>query len=404
MDTQNLVTKLKNERDYLLSQTYVPRTAGEKLEAALNSDLIKVITGPRRAGKSTVAIQILKQFPDFLYINFDSQDVIKIEDKYSFITSISSNYTNGKRLLLDEIQNVPQFELLVSELQRNGFNIVMTGSNANLLSRELSTHLTGRFVQIEVLPFSFTEAKGLLPDLTLLDYLRLGGFPEQLKTQGKVETYLPTLFESIILKDIVTRYELRNTLDLLNLSTYLLNTPSQPTNFTRLRDKLGMNSTNTTIDYYGYLEEAYLIHKLPLFSWRDSEVIRSDFKTYLVDTGLFTTNSSKFEQNLGHLFENAVFTHLLRQGHRPQIELFQLRNSNSTEVDFYVRGEEKILIQACLSVKDNGTREREFAAISESKVDYNSAYVVVLDPTEAQFSTEKVKVISFEDWVKEMQP
>lgn len=390
--------QLKQERDFLLSQPYIQREAEQDLEKTISSHLIKVITGPRRAGKSTMGLHALKKYNDFVYINFDTRAILETENIYDFIIQLSKEFANSKIMFLDEIQNIKDFELIVSQLNRNGFHIIMTGSNANLLSQELATHLTGRYIHIKVLPFNYQEAKQLRPQLTYLEYLKIGGFPEQLKLAGTAENYLQTLFESIILKDIVARYSIRKTYDLLKLATYLINTPSQNSNYTRIKNKLNMNSTNTLIDFYSYLSEAYLIYNLKTYSYKSSEMIKSDFKTYIIDTGMFTAHSVKFEEHIGHLFENSIFIDLIRKKYQPNRDLFQVANHNKTHVDFYLHKNKKTLIQACISVRDNTTRQREFNAILQSSVEYEEAYVIVLNKEESLYSNEQIQVIGIEDW------
>jgi predicted AAA+ superfamily ATPase len=148
----------KLERDRLLSGIYVPREGLPAAQQAMDNDLIKVIIGPRRAGKSVFSIQ-MHQGIDFAYLNFDDERLLNVTDYDEIIKSIRQVYGETRYLLFDEIQNLKNWELFINRLQRNGFRIVITGSNAYLLSRELSTHLTGRFLQYQVLPFSFKEFK-----------------------------------------------------------------------------------------------------------------------------------------------------------------------------------------------------------------------------------------------------
>jgi uncharacterized protein len=400
MDKENIIKNLKSERDFLLKQKYIPRTIQQNLENAVGSDLIKVITGPRRAGKSMLGIQILKNTPDFFYINFDSVEIADIEDKFNFIKENQQYFKNGKTLFLDEIQNIGKFELLVNQLKRNGYNIIMTGSNANLLSQELATHLTGRYVQFEVLPFSYREARLFLPKLSYLEYLKYGGFPEQLKNIGKLNDYISTLVESVIVKDIIVRFNLRNTDDLLKLSDYLINTPAQESTYNKIKNKLNLSSTNTVIDYYSYLSQAYLINKLGVYSPKQSELIKSAFKSYIIDTGVFINNPSKFISNLGYLFENAIFNELLKLGYLPQKDLFQLKNKDKTAVDFYIKTQtEEYLIQTSLSLKDNETREREFYALNKAETygKKNKKIVLVLKKGEELFSIDGITVLAAED-------
>lgn len=397
---EEIIRNLKEERDFLIQQKFYRRDKTKELDKNIDSNLIKVITGPRRAGKSTLVIQTLSKYEDFFYLNFDSQEVLNIPNKFQFIKSNAKKFKNGKIVFIDEVQNLEGFELLVNQLQRNGFNVFITGSNANLLSRELTTHLTGRFLKTEVLPFSYSEALQVNPNMTIRDYMRIGGFPEQLISNGEISGYIEALFESIILKDIVNRYSLRNTNDLLNLARYLATTPTQISNFTKLKNKLNIGSTNTVIDYYGYLQEAFLINPLKYFSFKSSEVIRSDFKSYLIDTGIATTNMVRFESNLGYLFENIVFLELLRKGYRPDENLFIVKNDKGEECDFFINSNKKILIQSSLSVLDNDTKNREFNGILNSVIGFDESYVVVEDNNENKLSTDKINVLGFAEWSK----
>lgn len=400
MNNLNIIKNLKSERDYLLSQKYVKRTFQHKFNKVLDSELTKVIIGPRRAGKSTLGIVALKNIPDFFYINFDTIEIANIEDKFAFIQENHTYFKNGKTLLLDEIQNVNNFELLLNQLKRNGYNLIITGSNANLLSRELATHLTGRYIQFEVLPFSYREAKLIVKDLCFSDYLKYGGFPKQLKNIDKLDNYISLLFESILVKDIIARYNLRNTFDLLKLSNYIINTPAQESTYTKFKNKLGLSSTNTVIDYYDYLSQAYLINKLNNYSPKQSEVIKSAFKSYVIDTGVFIDNPNKFNSNLGYLFENAIFNELLKAGFKPQKNLFLLKNKDRSEVDFYIKTDEKeYLIQTSISLKDNSTRNREFYALNNAETFGKdvSKMIIVLDKEEESFSTSDIKIIGAEN-------
>ena len=166
---KNIVLGHRLERDELLRQKFVPREGVEYARKNLENSLIKVIVGPRRAGKSVFALQILEGV-DFAYLNFDDERLIGLSDYDEILKAIIQVYGDTRYFLFDEIQNLDKWELLVNRLQRRGFNMVLTGSNSRLLSRELSSHLTGRYIQFRVLPFSFAEflkAKDFILDETL---------------------------------------------------------------------------------------------------------------------------------------------------------------------------------------------------------------------------------------------
>jgi uncharacterized protein len=154
---KNIIIQQKEERDLLLSLKYINRLKEDAIADYLNTGLIKLITGPRRAGKSVLALQLLKN-KKFAYLNFDDDLLLKNFDENAVIQTLNEVYSGYGYILLDEIQNLPNWELWVNKLYRRGANIVLTGSNSKLLSHELASALTGRFVQIAVFPFSFTEA------------------------------------------------------------------------------------------------------------------------------------------------------------------------------------------------------------------------------------------------------
>jgi len=221
---KEIVLSQKVERDELLGGRYVPREGLKNARENLQNNLIKVIIGPRRAGKSVFSIQMLEGV-NFAYLNFDDERLISSSDYDEILKAIRQVYGESKIILFDEIQNLPNWELFVNRLHRRGFNIIITGSNAYLLSRELSTHLTGRYVQFRIFPFSFSEflrAKEFVMDESLelkerqglllghLDhYLEKGGYPEIVVKGVDTKNYLTTLFESILFKDIVKRYGVR---------------------------------------------------------------------------------------------------------------------------------------------------------------------------------------------------
>jgi len=221
---KNALIGQKAERDALLKGNYVPREGVLSAKAALANTLIKVIMGPRRAGKSIFAIQMLKGV-DFAYVNFDDERLADTDDFDELLKSIIEVYGETGYLLFDEIQNVKGWELFVNRLHRRGKNLIVTGSNSKLLSRELATHLTGRYIPFQVLPFSFPEfllarnfdlddtlnlkeRQGLLLR-NLSDYLSTGGYPEVVTGNLDGKHYLATLFDSILFKDIVKRYNVR---------------------------------------------------------------------------------------------------------------------------------------------------------------------------------------------------
>jgi predicted AAA+ superfamily ATPase len=276
---RSVVLQQREERDALLRKVYQKRILIDHVEQYLASDLIKLITGPRRAGKSVFALQLLGS-NDFAYLNFDDELLLSSFDENAIIQALQEVYPQFHFLLLDEIQNLPHWEIWVGKLYRRGINLVITGSNARLLSGEMATMLTGRYLQIEVLPFGLKEVLNFrqvvqsvetpVQKANLLlqveDYMVYGGFPETLALRSITRNYLSTLFDSVLLKDITKRYKVRNSNELYNLANYLLSNYGNLFSLTQLVDDLNLGSKSTAQKFCLYLEETYLFFYLPRFN------------------------------------------------------------------------------------------------------------------------------------------
>ncbi|MEW6619093.1 MAG: ATP-binding protein [bacterium] len=417
--TKEIVLQHKLEKERLLSKDYIER---EKLDFGrkyLDSSLIKIVTGPRRAGKSVFSLLLLKD-KDFAYINFDDEAILKIKDYDEILKSIHEVYPQTNIILFDEIQNLPDWELFVNKLQRRGFNLVLTGSNARLLSQEMSNRLTGRYIPIEIFPFNFREvlrAKELkvgeeefnLPEVKgrilnyLDDYLKKGGFPEVVVTNLEPRIYLQTLFDAILLRDIVKRYNIRFSQKIYELSLYLTANFCNEFSFKRLTNILEFRSTNTLQNYLRYLEETYLFFPLNRFSFKMQEVIKTPKKIYLVDNGFIPLLSS---QNLGRLMENLVMTECLRRGFKSNENLFYYKTRNNKEVDFVLKEGLKIkgLIQVCYEMDNSLIRERELKALVEASNDLNCNELLVITwdyKTQEKFKDKMIRFIPLWKWLLE---
>lgn len=227
---KNTILMQRAERDRIASRPYIDRKMSYDAAEMLESPLIKLITGPRRAGKSVYALLMLKGH-NFAYLNFDDKMLLDRWNDELVEHTLDEVYPGYEYLMLDEVQNLPGWDLWVSKLYRNGKNLVITGSNANMLSNEMATVLTGRYLQIEMMPFSLAEVMAtngidiadIKPEqqahasLVVDDYLRNGGFPETVLARGITKNYLSTLFDSILLKDVAQRHRVRKTTDLYGL-------------------------------------------------------------------------------------------------------------------------------------------------------------------------------------------
>ena len=367
------------ERDELLSRPYQKRHAKYDADELLQNPLIKLITGPRRVGKSVFALLML-QGKNFAYLNFDDNQLLEKWNEELVMSALDDVYPDYDFMLLDEIQNLPDWDLWVSKLYRRGKNLIITGSNAKMLSSEMATVLTGRYLQIEMLPFSLEETmswKNINPDreeqaaqaiMLADDYMRNGGYPETIPARSITKSYLSTLFDSILLKDVAQRHKVRNTTDLYNLATYLLSNFCNPISANELAGELGLSSVATTKKFCDYLNEPYLFFYLPRFNNKLKLMNKAPKKVYVVDNGFVQSTAFNLSENLGRLLENQVFVELLRRGYIPGKTLFYYRTRNDKEIDFVTRKGAKVeqLIQVCYDMTSEKTRKRELDALVEA--------------------------------------
>jgi uncharacterized protein len=352
---------------------WIPRTAEAALRAAMPRPLVKVIMGPRRAGKSVLA-RLALAGSDFAYVNFDDErlSALQAADLQRVEAAIAAIWPSARTLFFDELQNVPGWELFVSRLGRLGYNLVVTGSNAKLLSRELATHLTGRYVAIELLPFSFAEvldARGLGRPRTTRErgavaaafetYLHEGGFPE-IVLSGYSGPYLRELHDKIVTRDITARYHVKHYRTLKELSLYCFANPATRATYNSLQRTFGFRSVHTAKSYLHYLEEAYLVFEVSPFLAKAREQLKQARKLYTVDNGLTTALTTKVSEDRGAMLENLVFQELRRRG----LDVFTWSGADA-EVDFLIRDGRRIdrLIQVCAAFTTPEVVAREYRGL-----------------------------------------
>lgn len=379
-----VIHQQRAEWQRLEAGVYLERDILGEAKAQLSSPLIKVVTGPRRAGKSVLAILMLKG-KVCGYLNCDDEEIIKITHLDILVEALLAEYGQVDFFFFDEIQNLKNWELFVNKLHRRGYNLVLSGSNARLLSGELATALTGRYVPIEVLPFGFHEylnARQFAPpekDLELPEvkgallnhlstYLRDGGYPEVVTHSLSAHDYLRTLTEATFFKDVVKRYKIRTPADIYNLALYLMSNACSEYTFNSLTKALRFRSVRTVQKYVGYLEETYLVYSLNRFLPKLKAQLRLPRKIYLVDNGLLSAGTFAVSDNWNKQLENAVFVELLRRKYRLNIDLFYYRTRTDKEVDFLIRDgiQPKALIQVCYQMDNTKTAAREVAALLEA--------------------------------------
>ncbi len=375
---ETVITEQKQELLYLSSKKFVPRR--EEKEIDLDSELAQVVIGVRRSGKSTLCHNALnKRNIHFAYINFDDERLENIEgtDLNNMLEVLYKIYGNFQYLFIDEIQNVRSWYLFVNRLLRQGMHIVVSGSNAKLLSGELATHLTGRYHQIELFPFSFEEYciyKGV-DTVTLTSknegfrraafdqYLHQGGFPALL-VEKNATSYVNSLVNAIITRDIEQRFKIRYPISFENLTTHLLNNAPCTINVSELKNLFGIKSVHTVEKYISYLKQAYLIIGLHKYSCKSKLRIR-DEKVYPIDVAILNHRNDAFAgENLGWRLECIVYIALLRK-HRPlQHDIYYFRN-NSNETDFLICNGNTVIqaIQVSYDISNHKTYRREIKGL-----------------------------------------
>ncbi len=333
---------------------------------------ILVISGVRRCGKSVLLQQIRKaQTEKDYFLNFDDDRLAKFTvDNFQQLYEVFIELFGVQMTFyFDEIQNIKGWELFVRRLYDNGCKVFITGSNANMLSRELGTHLTGRFCAYELYPFSFAEYLELLSiqvgtedffstaGISKLsgnfnNYLSEGGFPQYILTKN--HDYLKTLFESIIYKDVLVRNKLTHEKEMIELVYYLASNVSRFSSYSSLSSTIGLKHPETIKNYIGFLGNTYLLFQVPKFDFSLRKQMANSKKSYFIDNALVQRIGFSFSDNLGRLLENLVFVELKRRGY----EIYYF--SDKTECDFVIRKDNKIVqcIQVCyLLDQENELRE-----------------------------------------------
>ena len=390
---KTIILNQRRERDELMSRPYLMRRSNQDTDLLLSSSLIKLITGPRRVGKSTQALLMLRD-KNFAYLNFDNYSLLDAWDANLVMRMLDDVYPGYEYILLDEVQNLDGWDLWVSELYRLGKNLVITGSNARMLSSEMATFLTGKYLQVEMLPFSLEEFFDWNKlDLHMLkpeditnsfvltdDYLRNGGYPEVVASRQLTRSYLDTLFDSIVWKDVAKRHNVRNVTDLNNLAMYLVSNFCNPVSANDLTTELGFSSVNTTRKYMDYLHEPYLFYYLSRYNNKLKLMKKAPRKVYVVDNGFVTSKAFSLSDNLGRLLENQVFIELVRRGYDVERTMFYYRSRNDKEVDFVLRKEAHIerLVQVCYDMSNPKTEKREVDSIVECAGELKCSNLVIV--------------------------
>lgn len=371
---KNLLRQVIYEQRSKQTDLGVIRSIDTKL---LDCPEVLVITGIRRCGKSVLMQQIReRQNEKDYYLNFDDERLInfRVEDFQMLNEVFMEDFGIQKHYYLDEIQNVEGWERFVNRLYGQGCKVFVTGSNANLLSRELGTFLTGRHVTIELYPFSFreyleleqievkqdtfytTEGKALLLG-KVQRYMKTGGFPQYIQSDS--DNYLFSLYNDIIYKDVVVRNKINNEKQLKEMMYYLASNATHRFTYNSVAKAVNIKSPDTIKSYIGFIEDTYLVRQLAKFDYSVGVQMRSPKKIYFIDNALIHKIGFNATDNLGSSLENCVCVELMRRGK----DIYY--HADTQECDFIMREGVNIVeaMQVTVSIKDANTREREIKGL-----------------------------------------
>jgi predicted AAA+ superfamily ATPase len=374
----------------------------------------------RRSGKSTLCFNALRKAGvHYAYANFDDERLKDIETKDldNVLQSLYKIYGEFEYLFLDEIQNIDGWPLFVNRLLRQRIHLLITGSNAKLLSTELASHLTGRHHKIELFPFSFkdwcvindldyarltTKNRGLLSK-AYEDYFHQGGFPELLSREENPKEYINTLIDNIITQDIKKRYKIRNIDALKKLAHHILN--ETPTIIVKdnLQDAIGIKSEQTLANYLLYLNQTYLISTISKYSSKSRERSRGE-KSYAIDVAFMDKRDNAFSgDNLGWRLETIVYLELLRRKATTDNDIYYFKSRNA-EVDFVVCDKNKTLAvyQVSYDISNEKTRKREIRGCIAGAKGTKCDNIFLITDHESGIIEEqgyKIQVIPIWEWL-----
>ncbi|MBS3097880.1 ATP-binding protein [Candidatus Woesearchaeota archaeon] len=375
-----------------------------------------ILTGIRRCGKSTLLKEIMQNMHGWCYVDFEDERFLdfRAQDFEALNEVLIEVYGNVNIYFFDEVQNIEKFETFVRRLQDEGKKVVITGSNASLLSKEFGTRLTGRYKPFEVYPFSFREflkfkkARVEKDDFYIAEkkvglaklfeeYLLSGGLPEYLKNKDK--EYVRTVYENILYKDVIARYAIRRQKVIKELINILATNISSQFTYNSLKRALGLGNSITVKEYISYLNNSYLFFELLKFSYSIRQQLNSPRKIYLVDSAFNQVCGINFSQNKGKILENAVFVELKRRNK----EAYYYSNKN--ECDFIIKGGTRITeaIQVCY-VLDDASREREINGLLEAMDKFKLKEGIILTREQTEEITrdgKKIQIMPVFRWLVE---
>jgi uncharacterized protein len=396
MERAVLKQVVADQREYRFPKDFFRRALTNTILRFSEDPSILIISGIRRSGKSTIQRLLqLELKPSDFYLNFDDERLVRfrVEDFQMLLEVFLELFGEQSVFYFDEIQNIKGWERFIRRLYEQGKKIYITGSNAKLLSKELGTHLTGRYIRFEVFPLSFQEIlqhkypevfskKSLSThDIGMIqhhfsNYLKNGGIPEYIQFE-KIE-YLRDLFDGILYRDVITRHKISDEKPLREVVYYLASNIGKEFSYTKVSKIVGLSSPRTVANYGNYLEQCYLFFFINRYSHSLKKQIQYNKKCYMIDPALIRTVGFRISEDRGRLLENVVFLHLRMQ--RKEIYFHQ----DKKECDFVLREGNQIVqaVQVTTSLADEEVKEREIGGLVEAMSTYRLKEGLILTENE----------------------
>jgi len=411
MDVDHIKQILLEHDQIIGKEDVIPRELTEKINEFIKDKFIIIISGIRRSGKSTILQQMRSDIlKESYYVNFDDERFFHftVDDFQTLYELLIELFGKRNIFVFDEIQNIVGWERFVRRLHDAGKKIYVTGSNASMLSKEMGTHLTGRNIVFSLYPFSFnefitfkqytipsldrltTEQKGTLKKL-FNEYVEHGGFPEYLQTEKK--EYLTFVYENILYRDIITRYNLPNEKTIKEVVYFALSNIGKEISFNQLRKLTQLSSATTIREYFEYLENSYLTFLISRFNRSLKKQIYFQKKVYFIDTGMAKILGFRTDEDRGRMLENLVFLQLKRQNK----EIFF--HKEKYECDFVIR--EGIQITQAIQVthKLNANKQREINGVVEALKMYKLKEGLILtSDQDDEFSIDGKRIVIKPIW------
>jgi len=418
MDLRSVIKEQRKELEKIEKEERIIEREGlNEAKSYLKHPNIVVVTGIRRCGKSIFSY-LMEKNTRFAYVNFDDERLagLKTEDLDKVLQAFYELYEDIEYVILDEPQNIKGWELFANRLRRTK-KIIITGSNSRLLSGELATHLTGRYIAIRLFPFSFkefldlkgfelskaytTQEKAKILNL-LQEHLSFGGLPEVYKFGKQI---ILGIYETILNKDLILRYNINKVAEFKNLAKYLISNSSGEITFSKLSKSLGIKHVSTVSNWVTYLENAFLIFKLERFDFKLKQQFIAPKKVYCSDTGIVDLIGFKFSENLGKTLENYIAIELQRKKEKDiHMEVYYWKDAQQNEVDFVIKKRTKVvqLIQSTYinSKQELNNKRMKSLVKASSELKCDDLLVITWDyEGEDKFEGRKICFIPLWKWL-----